>query len=156
MRFRKRPVEVEAVRWRGGDYAAGPVIEWVLRHGGTARYHEPGERVPGPGRGMTTLGEYIAVDAPTRSMRVLPGEWIVLDRGRFYSYSPEWFEEAYEMVEVERGADAAVDRVRALHHQRPWGTSDIITFGQSVFPDQCDACRGTWPCSTVRALDGDL
>lgn len=55
-------------------------------------------------------------------------------------------------------AEAAVARVAALHQRRRWDwTRDMMTFGQTEFPDQCTAwgCR-EWPCATVQALGDAL
>lgn len=45
--------------------------------------------------------------------------------------------------------------LRFLHYRREWDTfKDMQTFGQSVFPDQCNHCRTAWPCATASALQG--
>lgn len=38
LRFRKRPVAVEAMHWAGTAETATPVIDWVLRNDGSAVY----------------------------------------------------------------------------------------------------------------------
>jgi|GEM_PF-5092831 len=60
------------------------------------------------------------------------------------------------LVAEVRRLTAAVDAIRALHRRRPWRLGDFVTFGQTEFPDLCDHCRSTWPCSTVRLLDKHL
>jgi len=58
----------------------------------------------------------------------------------------------------ERRAEAAerkVAAVRAGHLRRPWRSGDFVEFGQSDFPDICDHDHNTWPCETIRALDGE-
>ena len=46
-------------------------------------------------------------------------------------------------------------QVEALHRRRPWQPmDDLVTHGQTEFPDRCDHCCRTWPCETVRALSG--
>lgn len=51
------------------------------------------------------------------------------------------------VAELERKVEA----VRALHHQRTVEALDgyIVTF------DDCACCDQTWPCPTIRALDGE-
>lgn len=44
--------------------------------------------------------------------------------------------------EVLRGM---VERVRELHHEIPAGKPDA---------GFCDGCESSWPCPTIRALDG--
>lgn len=52
-------------------------------------------------------------------------------------------------------AEAAIARVRERHRRRPWDfLRDSQTFGQTKFPDRCDACRTPWPCPTICALEG--
>lgn len=100
MRFVKRPVEISAVQWDGTVEGATAIIDWVLASGGTARYHEAGERVAGPGRGMTTLPQYIAIETLEGTMRASAGDWII--RGvsnEFYPCKPEVFTKTYEPVE---------------------------------------------------------
>ena len=45
--------------------------------------------------------------------------------------------------------EAAVDRVRALHHH-----ISITTRGATAPEDRCRGCQQAWPCPTVQALDG--
>ncbi|MGW4270820.1 hypothetical protein ACWEGQ_00280 [Streptomyces seoulensis] len=37
-RYRKRPVEIEAVQWDGTDDGATRIIDWILSSGATASY----------------------------------------------------------------------------------------------------------------------
>lgn len=39
-RYTKRPITVDAYQFTGGAVQATAIIDWVLEHGGTARYHE--------------------------------------------------------------------------------------------------------------------
>jgi hypothetical protein len=39
-RYTKRPITIDAYQFTGGPEQATAVIDWVLAHGGTARYHE--------------------------------------------------------------------------------------------------------------------
>lgn len=50
-------------------------------------------------------------------------------------------------------AAEALARVAALHSRRPWDLSkDMVTFGQTEFPNLCDHCRVAWPCETQLAI----
>lgn len=68
--YATKPHDVDAVRWLGTAIEATPVINWVLAHGGTARYHDPSE----PG------GERIAVDTYHGTVSAIPGDFIVKDQ----------------------------------------------------------------------------
>ncbi len=97
---RKRPVEVEAMRWPGGAMLATPVINWILENGGTARYHEertipaswplPEEHVP----------ESIAIDTLEGQMNASAGDWIIKGiNGEFYPCRDDIFRKTYEEVQ---------------------------------------------------------
>lgn len=113
-RFRKRPVEVEAMHWLGAPTpevlpSATRVIDWVLDNGGTARYHA--ERTHDTSEVVETgevksferpepVPEHIAIDTLEGTMRALPGDWIIRGvQGEFYPCKPDIFAETYEDVE---------------------------------------------------------
>lgn len=99
-RFRKRPVVIEAEQFDGTVDDATRIIRWMLSGGGYARYHEPGERIPGPGRGVTTLPAYLAIDTLEGTMRAEPGDWIIRGvQGEHYPCKPAIFEATYEEVQ---------------------------------------------------------
>lgn len=64
---------------------------------------------------------------------------------------------AWETMRAERAAArAALERVRAVHVSRPYDYArDLVTFGQTEFPDKCTGCRDDYPCETARALEGE-
>ena len=80
-RFRKKPIEVEAVQWHG--FAYGP------HDLGIASLDPPGE---GYGRGW--------IDTLESGHLVRPGDWIITGiRGERYPCNPEIFAATYEPVE---------------------------------------------------------
>ena len=98
-KFRKKPVEIEAMQWPGCAALATPVINWILKNGGTARYREertipaswplPEERVP----------ESIVIDTLEGHMNASAGDWIIRGvQGEFYPCKPDIFEQTYEEV----------------------------------------------------------
>ncbi|MFS0885249.1 hypothetical protein [Aeromicrobium sp. 179-A 4D2 NHS] len=50
---------------------------------------------------------------------------------------------------------AAIERVKALHHRRPYGPFDFRTHGQTYFGDVCDHCMRPYPCDTIQAIEAD-
>ena len=89
-RFRKKPVEIVAVPFEGGAAAAAPIIDWVLAHGGTARYHG---RVLG-------MDEHIAIDTLEGVMRASIWDWIIRGvGGEFYPCKPDIFQATYEEID---------------------------------------------------------
>lgn len=75
-RYRRKPVEVEAVQW------AGEITP------------EMDELIPA---GWVLLGEDLLVDTPLLPLRLRPGDWLV--RGPEGLYAPAAFEADYEPVE---------------------------------------------------------
>jgi hypothetical protein len=84
MKFRKKPVVIEAMRWNGTPFGATPIIDWILTSGGTARWHES----PAP---------QIMVDTLEGTMSADVGDWIICGvKGEFYPCKPDVFDATYE------------------------------------------------------------
>lgn len=86
-RFRKRPVEVEAMRWIPDQFPeVGEVVGWLLAAG--CDFHHPS------GMGGTTT---LAIRTLEGEMLALPGDWIIRGvKGEFYPCKPDIFEATYE------------------------------------------------------------
>lgn len=101
MRYRKRPVVVEAVQWTGENTAE--VIDWVLATGSRAvRWHEfvPGVEPDADGEGRDPIPEHIAVDTLEGTMRAMIGDWIIRGvQGEHYPCKPDIFAATYEPAE---------------------------------------------------------
>lgn len=92
-RFYRVTVDVEAWQWDGSLADATEIIDWVLREGGTARYHGLNE-VPG-------RFEHIAVDTHDGTVDVYPGDWVVRGiTGEFFRRKPVEFELTYTATGV--------------------------------------------------------
>ena len=90
MRYRAKPVEIEARQWHGTAEQAGPIINWVLENGQTARYDCVGECTPGSKHviGIVTL---------EGTMSAQPGDYIIRGTaGEFYPCRADIFEAKYE------------------------------------------------------------
>lgn len=94
-RFRKKPVEIEAMQWDGTAEGANPIIEWVLASGGSATYWGPGERdLEAPN------AAYLIVETLEGEMLGSPGDFIIRGvAGEFYPVKDTIFQETYEAVE---------------------------------------------------------
>lgn len=107
MRFRKRPVEVDAMQFHGGPVAACELIDWVLTNGGTARYHQPVIDAISPYRpdDINTIEhpERIAIDTIDPSTAyAFPGDWIIRGaQGEFYPCKPNVFDANYTPINDE-------------------------------------------------------
>jgi hypothetical protein len=84
-RFRKKPVEIEAIQWDGSIASADAIEAWSSK---TAC------------RGFNNIELELAIfiDTPGGSMRADSGDWIIRDVGGFYPCKPDIFEKTYEAV----------------------------------------------------------
>lgn len=89
MRYRKKPVEVEAVRWTGDN--ADEMSAWM---GADFDVLDPADATDDPDQTAT-----IFVDANSRWLGIVTGEWVIRDRLGFYPCKAEMFEVAYERVD---------------------------------------------------------
>lgn len=84
MKFRKRPIVVEAEQWFPGKELPGVVFT-------------PGER--GVDYGSGVLGMMVTIMTPEGRMRVSPGDWIITGiKGEKYPCKPDIFAATYEPV----------------------------------------------------------
>ena len=78
-RYRKRPVEVEAVEWTGDNWAT--MLDFVVGRGGVAH----------------TDGPVLVIRTLEGDMLAAPGDWIVCGvEGEFYPVKPSIFSATYE------------------------------------------------------------
>lgn len=83
-RFRKKPVEIEAVRWTGQNYTEVYAL-----------YDPNGDK-------EALRGEFGSLFVPTLEgeMRADPGDWLIKGvEGEFYPCKPGIFEKSYDLVE---------------------------------------------------------
>lgn len=100
-RYRSKPVEIEARQWEGTPEAATPIINWVLGHGGTARWHEAIEAVYDEEGEMLTpkIPEGIYISTLEGIMHAKPGDWIIRGtENEFYPCIDSVFRRKYEPV----------------------------------------------------------
>ena len=91
MKFRKKPVVIDATNWNGDVEDATRIVNWILQGGGTARYHD---RTEG---GYDDHG--LMIDTLEGVMRANPGDWVVRGvAGEFYPCRPDIFDATYEPV----------------------------------------------------------
>lgn len=109
-RFRKKPVEIEAMQWDGTAAGATPIIDWVLDGNGTARYDGPDAGDPDcpsigghkvfhyrPSCSYNDQDPHITIATPEGVMRAAPGDFVIRGvQGEFYSCKPDIFEQTYE------------------------------------------------------------
>lgn len=101
-RYRKRPVEIEAMRWTGDDGSAEQVILWALSHTGsrTTIRLEPGQFPYDDGeKGTPGHPPALLIDTLEGTMSASAGDFIIRGvQGEFYPCKPSIFEATYEPV----------------------------------------------------------
>lgn len=91
-RFRKKPVEVEAMQVDGTVERSYELLNWIVTNGGDAvRGHS------------STHGYDITVGTLEGDMHATPGDWIIRGiQGEFYPCKPDIFAASYEAVPAPR------------------------------------------------------
>lgn len=88
-KFRKRPVEIEAMQYREGMNSRDEIVEWS----GGVVYQIPGA-LYGPG-----FADRLLVRTLEGAMTVSPGDWVIRGVvGEFYPCKPDIFDLTYEAV----------------------------------------------------------
>lgn len=79
MRFRKKPVEVDAVQWRGDNYDE---VRLFAKNK------------------VQRVNHLLVIDTLEGQMQAQPGDWIIRGvQGEYYPIKPSIFESTYEPVE---------------------------------------------------------
>lgn len=93
MKYRKKPVVIEAKRFDGvppDATNASEIIDWILAGDQAARFHVDSETDEG----------FLVIDTLEGAMRANLGDWIIRGvQGEFYPCKPDIFESTYEPVE---------------------------------------------------------
>jgi len=107
MKFRKKPIVVDAVRWwKNGDhpedYPDGIPKDW---EGRVVRYYRRPD-VSGAtvcGQCGQTMHYHGWIDTLEGGFTVCPGDWVIKGvKGEFYPCKPDIFEQTYESVDLNR------------------------------------------------------
>lgn len=150
-KFRKKPVEIEAMQWLGGAALATPIINWILNGAGTARYYAPGEWDDGESQ-----SEYIVIDTLEGSMLASPGDWVIRGvQGEFYPCKPGIFEATYEPVAAVPVSPEAPDEARVMLHETPAELPGDLAAGWLGHVDQLECALGGEPIG-FRTGDGAM
>ena len=97
MKFRKKPVVIEAVRLDGSDVEA--VGSWIAEHGGQYHTGEYVEQIHGRNRYPFDGARSLWIRTLEGDMRADPGDWIIRGvQGEFYPIKDSIFRETYEPV----------------------------------------------------------
>lgn len=101
MKFRKKPVVIDAIRWDGTEKCLNEVALPFLLDG-----HEDFKHLPNngayvePGIGYTPPDGRLSIPTLEGEITASPGDWIIRGvKGEFYPCKPDIFEATYEPVE---------------------------------------------------------
>lgn len=86
-KYRKKPVEIEAMQWDGSLYVAGRIASWVGDSGHEATFvssqHDPA----------------LIINTLEGKMHVSKGDYVIKGiKGEFYPCKPDIFEDSYDKV----------------------------------------------------------
>jgi hypothetical protein len=99
-RYRKKPVEIDAMQWDGTAAGATPIIDWILSNGGTATY-----ACSDPVRCSENDGDtphFIEIRTLEGFMAASVGDFVVRGvQSEFYPVKPGIFAATYQPVEAE-------------------------------------------------------
>ena len=107
-RFRKRPVEIEAMQWDGTFDGYLRIADWC---GNSVQWRGPQTHVSGTRPDGTEITTELAEPLPARVklfvaandawLRIEPDEWIIRDTKGFYPCKADVFAATYEVVDDE-------------------------------------------------------
>ena len=130
-RYRKKPVEVEAVRWDGTPEGSTPILDWILSTGDRgAHWDYPHDEIrhvmdDGTEQGCPASPGGLFIRTLEGEMRADAGDWIIRGvAGEFYPCKPEIFAATYEK------ASAPSERIR--YRPRPSERSMWVRFWLTI------------------------
>ncbi|KAB7752779.1 hypothetical protein [Mycolicibacterium mucogenicum] len=102
-KYRKKPVEIEAIQWDGSRASIEQACKWVngFDHTGdpilTFEFY-----------GHDDVSGQPLIETLEGDMAVSPGDWIIRGvKGEFYPCKPDIFAQTYDRVDVDQLADVA-------------------------------------------------
>lgn len=96
-KYRKKPVEIEAMQWDGTAEGATPIINWILQAGASAYYNCLNAQRCQEHSGDTPHS--IAIRTLEGTMHADLKDWVIRGvQGEFYPCKPAIFEATYEVV----------------------------------------------------------
>ncbi|WP_280319934.1 hypothetical protein [Nocardia wallacei] len=88
-RFRKKPVEIEAMHFDGTSGSASGIVAWVLAGGGQAHFET-----------VAMADGAVVIETLEGDMRATLGDWVIRGvAGEHYPCKPDIFAATYEPVE---------------------------------------------------------
>ena len=104
MKFRKRPVIIEAMQLVGTNAETHAVYQWIEAN--TQGSFDPlSEEIPASGVSIDPATGFFLIATLEGVMQAKPGDWIIRDiKGEFYPIKPNVFADSYEEVSKRKPA----------------------------------------------------
>lgn len=112
MKYTKRPITIEALKWEGTFHSGVKIAEWVTDHGGEAELEvDSSDRVTA-----------IKINTREGTMRATPGSYVIRGvEGEFYPCAGHIFESTYrEAHDGPEELDALVNRAGEIAENSGW------------------------------------
>jgi len=111
MKFRQRPVEVEAKQLLGIPVNDNDIYMWIEGHVGS--FSTMDEEFPEKGVSIDPETGFMLIATPEGVRYAKPGDWIVKNvHGEFYPVAAEIFEQLYEQIVDGDGGEWLVDEIK--------------------------------------------
>lgn len=101
MKYRKKPVVIEAMHFEGGNAQLHAVYQWIEKNTqGSFDVNDPSAPVPGSGVSIDAATGFMVIATLEGVMQVKAGDYVIRGvKGEFYPCRADIFEETYEVVE---------------------------------------------------------
>ena len=97
MRFRKKPVVIEAIQWTGAERQIGEVFAML---GANELPHAPDDPHINPGLGFCPPDGTLSIPTLEGTMIANPGDWVIRGiKGELYPCKADIFDATYERVD---------------------------------------------------------
>jgi len=107
-KYKKRPVEIEAMHYDGNRASQHAVLAWILENDGDG-YIESGYEVQGP--------DILKIKTLEGDMAAMPGDYIIRGvEGEFYPCKPGIFHATYEEVKLGTMRQPPSDKSWIVHN----------------------------------------
>lgn len=106
MKYRSKPVEIEAMVWDGTDHGAMNVIEWINRiKPNTATYRTDRKALLSAGRGITFISDRIEIKCGDNVLYLMPEDAVIYNEELDNEFYPRGIKGFNRMFEPEPTAD---------------------------------------------------
>lgn len=97
MKFRKKPVVIEAIQFTGGQESSVKIVNWIADPNVRHREEREERRAPNGELSQMAEPEHIRIPTLEGTMKANVGDWIIKGvKGEFYPCKPDIFAATYD------------------------------------------------------------